>query len=105
MYHFPIRFLSLRQRLARERKLTPSRQRRRQLRLYRLDDRTVPSVWYVNAAAGGKNNGLNWADALTNPQVALAAADSGDEIWVAAGTYTPTAGHDQARRPPRGWGH
>lgn len=44
---------------------------------------------YVNTSASGANNGASWSDAFVNLQVALAAAQPGDEIWVAQGTYTP----------------
>jgi len=50
--------------------------------------------WYVNAAATG-GNGSSWGCAFKDLQLALAASDSGDEIWVAAGTYKPTTGTDR----------
>ena len=47
---------------------------------------------YVKAGASG--TGTSWADAIGNPQQALANAAC-TEIWVAKGTYQPTKGTDR----------
>ncbi len=46
-------------------------------------------VLHVSMNAAGAGSGGSWADAYTNLQPALAAATSGDEIWVRAGAYYP----------------
>ena len=56
----------------------------------------LAEILYVDAAAGGAGNGSSWADAFNDLQAALGAAESGDEIWVAAGTYRPTATADRS---------
>ncbi len=45
---------------------------------------------YVNASAADGSDGTSWATAFTDLQSAMDSAVSGDEIWVAAGTYTPS---------------
>ena len=54
---------------------------------------TRPSnmIIYVNAEASGAEDGKNWTDAFTGLDDALYFSISGDQIWVAAGTYYPTS--------------
>ncbi|MBO6576247.1 MAG: T9SS type A sorting domain-containing protein [Rhodothermales bacterium] len=44
--------------------------------------------------SGDNSDGLTWAKAFTTLEAAIAAASSGNTIWVAAGTYTTTTTHD-----------
>ena len=46
-------------------------------------------ILYVRADALGVNNGQTWTDAYRSLQDALAAAEPGQSIWVATGTYLP----------------
>jgi len=48
------------------------------------------AVLFVDADAGGMNDGSSWIDAYTDLQSALAAAGNGDQIWVANGVYKPS---------------
>lgn len=44
---------------------------------------------FVAKFASGANDGTSWNDAFVDLQQALAAANEGDEIWIASGIYTP----------------
>lgn len=54
-----------------------------------------PATIYVDDSAEGLGTGADWANAYTDLQLALSAAASGDQIWVADGTYKPTTGADR----------
>lgn len=51
---------------------------------------------YVSATATGNNDGTSWEHAFTDLQSALALSAAGDQVWVAQGTYKPTAGTDRS---------
>jgi hypothetical protein len=54
---------------------------------------TVGTLIYVNwKASGGLNNGSSWKNAYLRLSDALSKAGPHSEIWVAQGTYTPSAG-------------
>jgi len=54
--------------------------------------------YYVDWQSSGLNNGQSWSDAYRNLHDALSASDSGDEIWVARGTYFPAENGDRSAR-------
>jgi hypothetical protein len=49
------------------------------------------TIWHVDAAAPAAGDGTSWATAFDDLQSAFDAATSADRIWVAAGTYHPSA--------------
>jgi hypothetical protein len=51
----------------------------------------APRVLHVKASAAGNGDGASWRSAFNDLNSALAASVAGDEIWVAEGTYTPSA--------------
>jgi len=54
---------------------------------------------YVDASVtGGSEDGSSWANAFPSLADALDEAEAGDELWVAAGSYTPGPSRDDAFR-------
>lgn len=51
------------------------------------------AVWHV--APYGSGNGGSWQDALSSLEAALSHAEAGDEIWLAAGEYTPAVNYSE----------
>jgi len=57
-------------------------------------DHFANGIVYVDATASGANTGMNWGDAFVDLQDALNTVDTClgvDEIWVARGSYSPSA--------------
>ena len=54
-------------------------------------------IIYVKSDATGANDGTSWTNAYTNLQPAIDAAVSGDQVWVAKGSYNPTSWPNGAR--------
>ena len=58
--------------------------------------KSFATVYYVNINNATPGSGLTWATAFTDLNQALAVYSSGDQIWVAKGTYYPTATTNRA---------
>lgn len=64
--------------------------------LYQTQENNLTeNIWYVNGTANGSQTGLDWGNAFTNLNQALAMAAEGDAIWIAEGTYYPTTTNDR----------
>ena len=53
-------------------------------------------IIYVDDDASGSGDGSSWSNAFTSLQDALAAAATGDQLWIAEGTYRPDQGSSVA---------
>ena len=51
------------------------------------------TVWYATETGAGTRNGTSWTNAFASSDLgaAIQGAVSGDEVWVAQGTYRPTS--------------
>ncbi|MBD2703546.1 hypothetical protein IC229_23080 [Spirosoma sp. BT702] len=49
------------------------------------------TIRYVKPSASGTGDGTSWVNASENLQTMINASTSNDQVWVAAGTYTPTS--------------
>jgi hypothetical protein len=58
---------------------------------------SIGKIYYVTVTGTGLKDGSSWTNAFAgvNLQSAINAASSGDQVWVAAGTYKPTIGTDR----------
>ena len=57
-------------------------------------------VYKVSTYGNDDNDGLTWSTAKRTVQAAIASAEYGDDVWVAAGSYYPTDGESNRFR----WG-
>jgi hypothetical protein len=54
----------------------------------------MTAIIYVNIISSSGGDGTSWISAYNDLQNALASAFSGDQIWVAQGTYIPSQAYD-----------
>jgi predicted outer membrane repeat protein len=50
-------------------------------------------IIFVDGNATGAGDGSSWANAFISPQLAMLAAQPGDTVWIAQGTYRAVAAH------------
>lgn len=53
----------------------------------RLTVNPGPAIWHVDQSAQGMTDGRSWENAIRHPQDAMDIIDTGDQVWVADGTY------------------
>jgi len=57
--------------------------------VYLLSSYASSGQIYVKSDASGNNDGTSWENAYVDLQQAIASAEPGEQIWIAAGTYLP----------------
>ncbi|MGI6688103.1 MAG: right-handed parallel beta-helix repeat-containing protein [Christensenellales bacterium] len=50
---------------------------------------TEPKIWYVKEGGAGNRDASDWDNAAANLKDIMDIANSGDQVWVAKGTYSP----------------
>ena len=65
------------------------------LLLLSLSCKSFATIYYVNISNSTPGSGLTWGTAFNDLNQALAVYSSGDQIWVAKGTYYPTTTTDR----------
>ncbi len=68
--------------------------------LFYLSQTAFPqTIYYVKTTGNDSSSGLSWDSAFATIQKALDAAQAGDQIWVASGTYNPTSTYGEGDDP------
>ena len=59
-----------------------------------IHSQSLATIYYVKPTASGTGIGSSWDNASSNLKSIINGANIGDQIWVAAGSYTPPIGYN-----------